>query len=62
MAFKLEDVPKDVQWVWSIQMAWEISKIGVGIETWRRCQDVINAYPEWFPDDPKQELPVATKQ
>ena len=57
MAFKLEDVPQEVQNVWAIQIASEMSKTGVSSKVWEDCQRVISAYPEWFPTDPNTELP-----
>ena len=61
MSFKIEDVPKEVLHVWGIQIACELSKVGVGSKLWNECQDVINKYPEWFPPDPKTELPDLTQ-
>jgi hypothetical protein len=58
MSFKIEDVPKDVLWVWGIQIACEMAKTGVGIETLNKCKSIMNDYPQWFPPDTKQELPV----
>jgi len=62
MAFCLKDVPKDVQFVWGIQMACEYAKTGVGKETFDRCQEIIKQYPEWFPDNPNEEIPLSKQR
>lgn len=56
MAFTVDEIPKDVQWVWNIQIACEMTKTGIGSETWNKCQRIINQYPEWFPENKKQEI------
>jgi len=59
MAFKVNEVPEEVVYVWRIQMVCEMTKRGIGSEKWKKCQRIINKYPEWFPADPKEELPVS---
>lgn len=55
MAFTFDEVPEEVKWVLSIQMAY---KNGVGMDTLEKCQRIINKHPEWFPADPKEETPT----
>lgn len=62
MSFQIHQVPEEVQNVWNIQMAGEIAKTGVGVKIWEDCQRIINKYPEWFPADPKEELPVSEQR
>lgn len=59
MAFLLKDVPEEVKHVWEIQAAYELSKSPVGTGIWNKLKSVIDRYPEWFPDDPNEELPVS---
>lgn len=59
MAFTIDQVPEDVQWVWCIQMIFQQTKMGVGLETYNKAQRIINNHPEWFPSDPKEEIPLS---
>lgn len=43
-------------------MVCEISKMGIGSELWKKCQMIINSYPQWFPANPKEELPVSEER
>lgn len=44
---RIEDIPNDVMWVSFMKM----SQTAVGIETYRKVQDIIEKYPEWFPQE-----------
>jgi hypothetical protein len=53
MSFNLNEVPFDVQYVWTLNM------IGnpVGKETMDKCKAIMEKYPEWFPTYKGEELP-----
>jgi hypothetical protein len=57
MAFTIEDVPWDVQFVWTLNM------IGnpVGKATMDKCKAIIEKYPEWFETYKGEELPRKIK-
>lgn len=59
MAFKIEDVPKEVLDVWHIRMA---CPFGVGLKLYLKCKDAEKKYPEWFPEDKNAELPLKIKK
>lgn len=46
---KLEDIPEDVYWVWSIQWC----GIPVGLDTWDKADAIIKANPQYFPWETK---------
>ncbi len=54
MAFTLNDIPEDVLLVFTIRMLDQ----PVGKETWDKCKKITEQYPEWFPDDPNEEIPA----
>ena len=58
MAFILSEVPSDVAFVWSLQIA----KVPLGVEMYEECQKIKEKYPEWFSDDPHEELPRKIKK
>jgi hypothetical protein len=45
--YDINSVPKEVIEVWGYQM----SKQSIGMETYKRLQDTIETYPEYFPQE-----------
>lgn len=57
MSFTIEEVPRDVQYVWTLNM------IGnpIGKSTWDKCKAIMEKYPEWFETYEGEELPRKIK-
>lgn len=51
MTTKIQDVPAEVLWVWSIQ----VTTNAVGWETYQAIEDIISRYPEYFEWDYKYD-------
>ncbi len=62
MAFKFSDIPDEVLFVLSLEISFEQSGIGYGSETIKKCNEIIEKYPEWFPKNKNKEIFPTTKQ
>jgi hypothetical protein len=57
MAFTINDVPYDVQFVWALNIAGK----PVGKATIDKCKAIMDKYPEWFETYKGEELPRKIK-
>lgn len=48
---KIEDIPEDVWWVWTIQWC----GYPVGLDTWEKAKAIMKANPDYFPWETKYD-------
>lgn len=62
MGFTIDQVPKDIQELWCMEIAISIAPFGVGkatIKTYQDKREVLKKeYPEWFPKKGEEIFPT----